>query len=94
MTWTWDPEKNDANGVVHRTSFDEAQEVFDDPLSATRPDRDHNRDEPRYHTVGRTRSQRLLLVVHTWDEIDQSGRIISARPATATERNAYELGKF
>ncbi len=92
--WTWSARKNAANRRLHGTSFHEAQEVFDDPLSATRFDREHSQYEQRYHTVGRTRSQRLLLVAHTWDEANQSGRIISARQATAIERNAYELGNF
>ena len=92
--WTWNARKNAANRHLHETSFQEAQEVFDDPLSATRLDLEHSCYEQRYHTVGLTRSQRLLLVVHTWDEASESGRIISARDATASERSAYELGEF
>ncbi len=92
--WTWNARKNAANRHLHRTSFQEAQEVFDDPLSATRPDLEHSHYEQRYHTVGATRSRRLLLVVHTWDEASQSGRIISAREATEIERNVYEIGEF
>ena len=37
--WVWNSRKNAANQYLHRTSFQEAQEVFDDPLSATRLDR-------------------------------------------------------
>lgn len=92
--WVWNSRKNAANQYLHRTSFQEAQEVFDDPLSATRLDQEHSRYEQRYHTVGLTRCRRLLLVVHTWDEASESGRIISARAATAGERNAYEYGTF
>ena len=68
--------------------------MFDDPLSASRPDAEHSYYEQRYHTVGVTRSQRLLLVVHTWDGASESGRILSAREATANERDAYERGIF
>ena len=92
--WTWNARKNAANRRLHEVSFQEAQEVFDDPLSASRLDMEHSHYEQRYHTVGLTRSQRLLLVVHTWDETGESGRIISAREATASERDAYELGEF
>lgn len=92
--WIWNARKNAANRYLHKVSFQEAQEVFDDPLSATRLDLEHSRYEQRYHTMGVTGSQRLLLVVHTWDEASESGRIISAREATANERNAYELGEF
>lgn len=92
--WTWNPRKNAANRHLHRASFQEAQEVFDDPLSATRLDLEHSHYEQRYHTVGLTRSRRLLLVVHTWDEANEAGRIISERDATPHERNAYEIGDF
>ena len=68
--------------------------MFNDTLSATRLDLEHSHYEQRYHTVGLTHSQRLLLVVHTRDEASESGRIISAREATASERNAYEFGEF
>ena len=91
MMWTWNAGKNATNRRLHGTTFEEAQEVFNDPLSASRPDLEHSYYEQRYHTVGLTRSQRLLLVVHTWDEVSESGRIISARDATASERNAYEF---
>lgn len=92
--WSWSARKNAANRHLHRVSFQEAQEVFDDPLSATRLDAEHSYYEQRYHTVGVTRSQRLLLVVHTWDGVTEAGRIISAREATANESNAYERGIF
>jgi uncharacterized DUF497 family protein len=41
----------------------------------------------------------LLLVVHTWPEVEPDGlepigRLISARKATAQERKAYEEGSF
>jgi uncharacterized protein len=42
----------------------------------------------------------LLLVVHTWPEVevqsddDPVGRIVSARKATAHERKAYDEGTF
>lgn len=92
--WTWNARKNAANQYLHEVSFQEAQEVFDDPLSAAKLDVEHSYYEERYHTVGLTRAQRLLLVVHTWDDASESGRIISPREATASERNAYELGEF
>jgi uncharacterized DUF497 family protein len=40
----------------------------------------------------------ILFVVHTWPEAEpgdeETGRIISARKATAHERKAYEEGEF
>jgi len=38
--------------------------------------------------------QTTVVVVHTWPEgRDETGRIISARKATARERKAYEEGE-
>ena len=92
--WTWNTRKNTANQYLHGVSFQEAQQVFDDLLSATRCDPEHSWYESRFQTIGITHSQRLLLVGHTWDETSQSGRIFNAREPTAHERNAYELGNF
>ena len=69
--------------------------VFDDPLAASKPDEDE--DEERWWTVGMVRGV-ALFVVHTWPQPDENGeetgRIISARKATAHERKAYEEGEF
>lgn len=92
--WEWDFAKNVANQIVHGVSFDEAVQVFRDPLAATQLDRDHSNYELRFKTLGMTPSQRLLMVVHTWDESTEYGRIISARAATNRERIDYESGSF
>ncbi|MGD1863260.1 MAG: BrnT family toxin [Phormidesmis sp.] len=73
-----------------------AQYVFHDPLALTRLD--VYPDEERYQTIGLIGGQ-IILVVHTWpksrSETDETtGRIISARKATAYERKAYEEGTF
>ncbi len=41
----------------------------------------------------------VLMIVHTWPEVDPAageelGRIISARKATSHERKAYEEGRL
>lgn len=95
MRWTWDAAKSAANRAKHGLSFQTAVLVFDDPLHASRPDPHPEGD--RWRTIGLVGSV-LLLVVHTWPELDtegeQVGRIISARKATARERKAYEEGDF
>ncbi len=92
MIWTWDDEKNQANKRVHRLTFETAQLVFDDPLSLSR--RDPYPHEPRWQTMGAIGGV-IVFVVHTWPETDEGvGRIISARKATAHERQAYENGDF
>jgi len=91
MPWTWDPDKDAANRRKHRVSFETAAFVFDDPMHASRPD--PHPDGDRWQTVGMAGGV-TLLVVHTWSEDSDEGRIISARKATAHERRAYEEGDF
>ena len=51
--------------------------------------------EERWQTVGMVAGVLLLLVAHTWNiEGEEEIRIISARKATAHERNGYEKGTF
>jgi uncharacterized DUF497 family protein len=71
-------------------TFDEAREVFADPLSVTETDAQYGREE-RFFTLGRTRQACLLVVVHNDD--GEAIRIISARRATAHERKDYEDGQ-
>jgi uncharacterized DUF497 family protein len=42
----WDEEKAKANLHKHKVSFEEAETVFDDPLSVTISDPDHSKSEP------------------------------------------------
>ncbi len=90
MKFDWDPRKADENVAKHGVSFQEAGEVFGDPLAITYPDPDHSEGEARFLTFGCTAEQRLLVVSHT--ERDDTSRIISARPATPDERQIYEEG--
>ena len=88
MKFEWDASKAAANFAKHGVSFEEAVSVFGAPLAATLPDPDHSLGEHRYLTVGYSRLGRLLVVAHA--ESKTKLRIISARPATARERNRYE----
>lgn len=88
MHFEWSRAKADANLGKHKVTFDEAVSVFYDPLSATFPDPDTSRAEPRLITIGHSSRQRLLVVVHT--EHSETIRIISARPATPHERKRHE----
>ncbi|HUB45289.1 MAG TPA: BrnT family toxin [Acetobacteraceae bacterium] len=96
LRWTWRGDKNRTNKRDHGLGFETAQRVFDDPLAASRPD--PHPDGDRWQTIGLVGTV-VLFVVHTWPETDRltgddTGRIISARKATAHERNAYEEGDF
>ena len=88
MEFEWDPAKALRNERTHGVSFFEANTVFDDPYSLTRPDRAHSYNEERFVTLGLSDAGRILVVVHS--ERGTAIRIISARRATSHERNRYE----
>jgi uncharacterized protein len=69
--------------------------VFHDPLAMSRFDEDNSDVEPRWVTLGETRDGRLMVVVHTYVEIDAERvaiRIISARRPTGREMRQYREG--
>ena len=86
----WDPAKARSNLREHTVSFDEASTVFGDPLSLLMPDPDHSQGEERYLVLGMSLHRRLLVVSHL--ERPPLTRLISARPATRSERKRYEQG--
>ncbi|MBI5142325.1 MAG: BrnT family toxin [Nitrospirae bacterium] len=88
MQFGWDRDKAKTNRKKHNVSFDEAVTVFYDPLSATFDDPDHSFGEHRLVTIGHSSCGRLLVVSHA--ERGKTIRIVSARPATAYERNKHE----
>jgi uncharacterized DUF497 family protein len=90
LDFEWDKRKASANLRKHAVTFDEAATIFKDTLAATISDPDYSEIEDRYISVGVSRMARLLVVIHT-DRGDIC-RIISARLATAQERNRYEEG--
>ena len=87
MHWTWDSAKAAANLEKHGVSFEAAALVFDDPMQISMPD--PHPDGDRWRTIGRVHLS-TLFVVHTQIEDDGTGRIITARKATPSERRAYE----
>lgn len=93
LHFEWDAKKASSNWRKHGVSFEEATEVFRDPLALTLFDADHSEQEERWVTLGQVGGRKLVVVVHTWREeaADQIHvRIISARPATAHESQQYE----
>ena len=88
LTFEWDEVKDGANIRKHKVSFEETKTVFNDPFLMTFPDLDHSDDEQRFVSIGQSARGRTLVVVHT----DREGnvRLISSRPATASEREYYE----
>ena len=89
MTFTWDPEKAEANLKKHGVDFREAATVFDDTFSTAFPDGDHSVGERRFLILGLSVLGRVLVVSYT--EVNaHTIRIISARPGTRHERTFYE----
>jgi uncharacterized DUF497 family protein len=79
----------------HGVSFEEASQVFRDPLYLSVQERIEG-GEARWQTLGLVEGLLLLAVAHTVREERDDGisveviRIISARPATRKERRRYE----
>ena len=89
LRFEWDVNKAHINKNKHGVSFEEAATVFGDPLSLTILDDAHSDQEERLVTLGRTSTDRMVVVVHL--EIDEETiRLVSARPATAREKKDYE----
>jgi uncharacterized protein len=88
VEFEWDEEKAKTNVSKHGVSFLEARTVFGDQLAMTISDPLHSGSEERFVELGYSNQGRLLVVVYT--ERGARIRIISARTATRTEREAYE----
>ncbi|CAN5535354.1 hypothetical protein BH10ACI3_BH10ACI3_27590 [soil metagenome] len=84
----WDSNKGRINQTKYGIGFDEASDVFFDPLALTVDDADHSWHEFRFISIGKTKLQKLIVVFFT--ETDEEIRIFSARKPTKTERLSYE----
>jgi uncharacterized DUF497 family protein len=92
IDFDWDPEKAASNASKHGVAFEEAMTVFCDPLARSILDPDHPAGEERWITIGEAATGNLLVVVHTWADIDADRgmvRIISARRPTRNEVRQY-----
>ncbi len=92
MKFEWSEDKNKLNIQSHQLDFEEAKEVFDDPLHISRLDFRFDYFEERWITLGLTNKQKILVVANLF--FDENGeeiiRIISARAANPKERKFYE----
>jgi uncharacterized protein len=80
-----------ANLRKHGVSFETGQQVFADPLHISEMERVFDGEE-RWQTIGVVGRFTLLMVAHTWREMDGTEvvRIISVRLADKHERRRYE----
>lgn len=92
MKFEWDEQKNQRNKEKHGVSFEQAVEVFEDPLHIATCDHRFSYFEERWITLGHTKEQQLLVVANVFftDEGEELIRIISARQATHKEMAFYE----
>ena len=92
MKFEWSDEKNILNMEKHGVSFEEAKEVFLDPLHISKLDHRFGYFEERWITLGSTTHDKVLVVANMF--FDENGeeisRIISARKANQKERIFYE----
>ena len=86
MSYEWDPNKAKSNYKKHAVKFADAVAVFEDENAITIADQLES--ENRFITIGRDFLRRILVVVYTFRGVII--RIISARKATARERQEYE----
>ncbi len=91
MQFEWDSAKARSNLRKHKISFDQAIAIFNDPDYYTLDDNRHEYGETRQNTIGAIDEIVILCVTHTL----RSGRIrlISARPASRSERKIYHANR-
>ncbi|MDD3980616.1 MAG: BrnT family toxin [Spirochaetia bacterium] len=92
MRFTWDSLKAIMNAKKHNVTFEEAAQVFNDPLHLSILDHRFSYFEERWITLGETHGRRLIVVAHLLfdPEGEEVIRILSAREATQNERQRYE----
>lgn len=89
MDVIWDPAKARSNLKKHGLSFADVETVFYDPFAISLEDAGSTH-ENRYVVVGMDALSRVVVVVYTYRNV--AVRLISARKATKSEREAYEAG--
>ncbi len=86
MKFEWDETKNQANIRKHGVSFEIPKRIFEGPV-LTWLDNRMDYGEDRYISVGLVERTALIVVAHT--DRESRTRLISARPASRRERQAY-----
>ncbi len=89
LRFEWDPVKARANLRKHGVSFEEAQTAFADEFALVVDDPIHSDHEARFVLLGLSARLRLLMVVHCYRAAPEVIRLISAQPATPSERAQY-----
>ena len=90
IEFEWDEKKAQSNAKKHGVSFTEARSVFFDEYASQFFDVKHSESEDRFILLGLSDRSRILIVCHCERSHGQLIRLISARKATARERQYYE----
>ena len=88
----WDPDKERVNIRKHRISFRQTMSVFRDPNHLSKYDEEHSENEDRWITIGFDSAGVLRVVIHTFEQVEETLceiRLISARKATRHESTSY-----
>ena len=88
----WDQKKATSNYRKHGVTFLRASEVFADPFALSIFDDDHSHAEDRWITIGKTKEDAIIVVIHAITEFENKDlhiRLISARKATKMEQKQY-----
>lgn len=93
LRFGWDDKKAALNLRKHGVSFIEASTVFEDENALCMEDLEHSESEERLLILGLSARSRILVVVHCYRKEDEVIRIISARRASARQRQTYERRK-
>jgi uncharacterized protein len=91
-SFEWDPAKNLKNIQKHGVGFELSASVFLDPHALTVFDINHSESEERWISLGICQTGTLVVVHHTFEEINEMQiriRIFSARKATQKEQQQY-----
>ncbi|MBM4142287.1 MAG: BrnT family toxin [Lentisphaerae bacterium] len=89
----WDPNKARRNRRKHGVAFEQAATVFRDPRAVSVFDDAHSGKEDRWITLGLSASGGLLVVHHTFEELNAQTirvRVFSSRKATKHEAGQYK----
>ena len=86
MAFEWDVAKNQTNIRKHGVSFETSKRIFEGPV-LTWFDGRKDYGEDRYISIGKVESAAVVVIAHTYR--DDRIRLISARPASRKERQAY-----
>jgi len=66
----WDPNKAKTNRIKHGIGFEQASTIFLDPRMISVFDTEHSEHEDRLATIGIDGNGILLVVVHTFQQLD------------------------